>query len=184
MLEEWRDIPGFEGYYQVSNLGNVRSLDRYVVANKSGGKKLLKGKMMKLTKDRGRIESKTKYLVVNLRKEGKNKVCQVHRLVAEVFIPNPMNYPVPNHIDGNKENNMVDNLEWVTYSENNQHALNTGLRKPRGKAIIQYDLSHNKISEYKSASYAARVNCLDRGSIVHCLTKRREIYAGFIWEYK
>ena len=184
MKEIWKDICGFEGYYQISNMGRVQSLDRCVIANKHGGTKLLKGKLMKLTRAKGRVSSDSKYLVVNLRKEGKNKVCEVHRLVAEAFISNPNNLPVPNHIDGNKENNCIQNLEWTSYSENNKHALDTGLRKPRGVPIVQYDLSGNVVKEYKSASEAARVTGLGRGSICHCLNNRRESYAGYIWKYK
>lgn len=183
-MEEWRDIRGYEGYYQVSNLGRVRSLNRYVKANKSGGIRLLKGKIMKLTKIKGRDDSDNRYVVVNLRREGEGKVHQVHRLVAEAFIPNPDNSPIPNHIDGNKDNNCVDNLEWCTYSENNKHALDTGLRRPRGIPIIQYDLEENYIAEYRSATDAARITGLDRGSICHCLNNRRASYANFIWKYQ
>lgn len=180
--ELWKDIINFEGYYQVSNHGRVRSLDRYVVANKNGGLKLLKGKIMKLTKAKGR--NNDGYLVVNLRKKGKNKVLGVHRLVAEAFVDNPNNYPIPNHKDGNKENNFSDNLEWTTYSQNNQHAIDMKLRNPRGISVVQYDLDMNFIKEYKSASDAARVTKLGRGSICHCLSGRRNSYAGFIWKYK
>lgn len=183
-MEQWKDIEGFEGYYQISNLGNVRSLDRYVIANKSGGIKLLKGKIMKLTRSKGREDTKSWYLVVNLRKCGKNKVCTVHRLVAEAFLPNPQQLPVINHIDGNKENNHVSNLEWSTHSNNNQHALDTGLRMSRGISIVQCNMNGDVVCEYKSASEAARVTQLDRGSICHCLRNRRPSYAGFIWKYK
>ena len=184
MDEEWKDIKNFEGYYQVSNLGRIRSLDRYVIANKHGGKKLLKSRIMKTTKVKGRDGDNSHYLCVNLRKEGKNKVCMVHRLVAEAFIPNPDNLPVPNHIDGNKSNNIVTNLEWTTYSENNQHALDTNLRNPRGTVICQYDLNHNFIKEYKSVIEASRENGYNYSSISHCLNGRQKTYKGYIWEYK
>lgn len=183
-MEEWKDIDGFEGYYQVSNLGRIRSLDRCVVANNHGGAKLLRGKTMKLSKVTGRSNSISKYVVVNLRSHGKNKVCCVHRLVANAFLDNSNRLPTVNHKDGNKENNNVTNLEWATYSDNNTHALRTGLRNPRGTAIVQYDMEHNIVSEYKSIADAARITELDMGSICHCLSNRRDSYAGFIWEYK
>lgn len=184
MIEKWRDILGYEGYYQISNYGRVRSLDRYVIANKNGGKKLLKGRFMKLTKVKGRENDTSKYYVVNLRKCGENKVCLVHRLVAEAFLENPFNLPEVNHKDGNKEHNFVNNLEWCTYSENNQHAIDNHLRSPRGIPVVQYDLENNFVAEYKSASEAARLTGMDRGSICHCLTGRRNDYNGFIWKYK
>ena len=184
MVESWKDIKGFEGYYQISNFGNVRSLDRYVINNKNGGERFINGKLMKLTKVKGREESDTKYLVVNLRSYGSNKVSLVHRLVAEAFIPNPNNMPEINHKDGNKENNFVDNLEWCTYSENNQHAIDTKLRKPRGIPVLQYDINGILVNEYKSATDAARMTKFGRGSICHCLTGRRESYMGFVWKYK
>lgn len=102
--EVWKDIEKYKGYYQISNKGNVRSLDRYVVANKHGGMKLLKGRDMKL------IVNKAGYLVVNLRKEGKNDVCFVHRLVAECFLNQDDKNDTVNHIDGNKLNNDYTNL--------------------------------------------------------------------------
>lgn len=182
--EEWKDIKGFEGYYQISNKGRVQSLDRYVIANNHGGQKLLKGKIMKLAPVITKRKEATHYLCVNLRKDGYNEVYKVHRLVAEAFIPNPNNLPIPNHIDGNKANNDVSNLEWTTYGENNQHALDMNLRKPRGKVVIQYDLNHNFICEYKSVTEASRITGLGRGSISHCLNGRQESYMGYIWGYK
>lgn len=185
-MEEWRDIEGLEGYYQVSNTGSVRSLDREVVASIYGTKKILKGKMMKLTssveKSREQFGS---YLVVNLRKEGKNKVWLVHQLVAKAFLDNPNNYPVVNHIDGNKHNNNVENLEWCTYRDNNIHALKNGLRKPRGNAIVQLSMEDRSIiAEFISVSEASRVTGIGRSSISHCVNGRIERAGGFYWEYK
>lgn len=184
MQEEWKDINGFEGYYKVSNKGNVISIDRYVKNRVDGSERFIKGRVMKQTKTKGRSNSDTKYLIVNLRKDGYNKIFLVHRLVAESFIDNPNNLPTINHKDGNKENNCVENLEWCSYSDNNKHALDTMLRRPRGKSILQYTKDGRFLNEYKSASEASRITGLDRGSICHCLTKRRDNYAGFIWKYK
>ena len=117
----WKSIQGYEGYYEVSDSGEVRSLDRYVAdttGKHAGKKRLLKGSMMKLTE--GKTSRKEGgYLVVNLRKNHTSRVVPVHVLVARAFIPNPDNMPTVNHKDGNKLNNNVSNLEWVSYSENN-----------------------------------------------------------------
>ncbi|RKJ52866.1 hypothetical protein D7X33_31535, partial [Butyricicoccus sp. 1XD8-22] len=118
-MEVWKTIKGYEGYYEVSNLGRVRSLARIVV-DKSGRKHNVKSKILKSRK------GGPGYLTVNLNKDGKGKTFNVHRLVAEQFIPNVYNKRVVNHIDGNKTHNHVNNLEWVTHSENHQHALSTG----------------------------------------------------------
>lgn len=107
--EEWRDIKNYEGKYQVSNLGRVRSLDRFV--NSINGKRKVKGQIMSFTTRSG-------YNVLVLRKNNMRKSKQVHRLVAEAFIPNINNKPFVNHKDFNRKNNNVDNLEWVTQKEN------------------------------------------------------------------
>lgn len=184
MKEEWRDIAGYEGYYQVSNYGRIKGLTRQVKANKSGGIKTIPEKQMKLTTTKdARNPDKNGYVFVNLR-NGKGRTHPVHRLMADAFIANPDNLPEVNHIDGNKTNNMITNLEWCTYSYNNQHALDNNLRKPRGCRVIQYDLQGNYIKEYRSVTEAARYNKIERGSISHCLNGRQETYKGYIWKYK
>ena len=118
-LEEWKDIEEYEGMYQVSNYGNVKSLARQ--RRNSKGVYMQKEKLLSLT------NTSTGYKKVELVKNGKKKSYKVHRLVAMAFIDNPENKPQVNHIDGNKTNNHVDNLEWVTSSENSIHAYKTGL---------------------------------------------------------
>lgn len=114
MQELFRNIEGYEGLYQVSNLGRVRSFKVY-----KGGK------VLTLVQRKG-------YITVTLCKNGKSKIYSVHRLVAEAFIPNPDSMREVNHIDGNKLNNDVSNLEWCTHLENMRHAFKSGLieRKP------------------------------------------------------
>ena len=117
-MEEWKDIKGYEGIYQVSNLGRIKSLERIDNSNHK-----VKGKILKI------IPENRGYSVVNLCKDGKCKTYKVHRLVAIAFLENPDNKPQVNHIDGNKKNNSILNLEWVTAEENINHAWDTGLSK-------------------------------------------------------
>ena len=114
MIEEWRPVVGYEGLYEVSNTGRVRSVDRYV-KSKSESYWLRKGKMLSPAKD------KNGYLKVNLSCNGKNNIIRVHRLVAQVFIENPDNLPEINHKDEDKTNNSVDNLEWCDRKYNNNY---------------------------------------------------------------
>ena len=179
----WKSINGYDGYYEVSDTGEVRSVDRYVFETTwkhIGKKRFLKGSLMKLTHSKPR-DRDDGYDVVNLRKNGTSWVAPVHILVAKAFIPNPNNLPTVNHIDGDKHNNNVSNLEWASYSENNTHALRNGLRSPRGNAISQYTLNGEYVASYKSACEAARITGLSRGSISHCLNGRMQKYGGFIW---
>lgn len=176
----WKEIKGFEGYYEVSDSGEVRSLNRIVCESKgvhAGKEKMLKGKMMKQSLSGGRGG----YPVVNLHKNRVSSVRFVHTLVAEAFLPNPNHYPTVNHIDGNKQNNSVSNLEWASFSRNNMHALQTGLRSPRGNAIAQYTKDGVLVKTYKSACEAARENGFSRGMISHCLNGRAKTASGFVW---
>ena len=122
MQEIWKDIENYEGCYQVSNLGNVRSLTRKV--HTFNGWRITKGQLLKP------LKSNRNYYRVCLKSHQKNKYISIHRLVATTFIPNPNNYPVVNHIDGNTTNNKVDNLEWCTQSHNIKEAYRVGNAKP------------------------------------------------------
>lgn len=114
MQEIWKDIEEYEGIYQISNFGNIRSLDRIIVdKNKTY---LLHGKILKQG-------IRNTYKVINLHKNAKRKSYQVHRLVANAFIPNPNNYDIVNHIDENPINNNVNNLEWCNQKHNVNHSI-------------------------------------------------------------
>lgn len=176
----WKQITGYEGYYEVSDAGMVRSVDRYIT-DVNGVTRLLKGSEMKLSESvqKDRAEG---YPVVNLRKNNTSLVTPVHVLVAKAFIPNPNNLPTVNHIDGNKKNNRVENLEWASYAENNTHALIHGLRHPRGNMVDQYTIDGKYIATYKSACEASRETGFSRCGISHCLNGRSRQSSGFVWK--
>lgn len=139
---KWKDVPGYEGLYQVSNFGEVRSLFY------RGRKKI---QLLKPAQD------KKGYLHVNLYKDKKAHMAQIHRLVAMAFIPNPNNFPVVNHIDWNTQNNRVDNLEWCTVSYNNQHRPNNDMHE---KALIRerYIREHNIREKVAQANYIEKLS--------------------------
>lgn len=180
MAEVWKDIQGYEGIYQVSNLGRVRSLDRYVPHSRLG-KKFCKGHLMAVH------QTSSGYLAVNLCKGNRYRSFDVHRLVATAFIPktNPNAVQV-NHKDEDKHNNCVDNLEWCSVSYNNMYGTkreraNTKIEKP----VVQCDLDGNAIAEYKSASAAEReISGKFTGAISHCLTGKTKTAYGFKWRLK
>lgn len=130
MEEQWKDVTGYEGFYQISTLGRVKSIrfNRFLNPTLSG-----KGKG---------------YPSVQFSKENKPIRVRIHQLVAKAFIPNPENKEQVNHIDGNKLNNNVTNLEWNTRSENIKHAYNNGLKTPiKGKNHGRY--KHGKYLNYR-----------------------------------
>lgn len=141
---EWRPVKGYEGLYEVSNLGQVRSFY-------SGEAKILKPYV-----------DKDGYLCVHLHKNGKGYAKKVHRLVASAFIPNIGDKPQVNHIDGDKTNNTVDNLEWVTSKENMHHAWETGLCKAlKGENHPMYgkqlsEETKKKMSEARKGKYTGK----------------------------
>ena len=155
-MEIWKDIEGYEGYYQVSNMGSVQSLNR-TCTNKNNKIMTFKGKILKPQNDR------CGYLCVLLSLNGIKRNFKIHRLVAQAFIDNSNNKPCVNHKDGNKTNNMVYNLEWCTQQENIHHYYNSDAKKkPREmRPILAWDIPTGKfLGEFPSISHAAReLNC-------------------------
>lgn len=129
MEEVWKDIPDYEGLYQISNFGSVKSLNRNLT---------LKGN-----------KGTTGYIHVNLSKFNKYKTFDIHRLVASMFIPNPEKYKYVNHIDGNKLNNYYKNLEWTTAKENTKHATELGLKNDRGSNSKNAKLKQEDVLEIR-----------------------------------
>lgn len=119
---QWLPVKGYEELYEVSDTGEVRSVDR-VLSVTNQKERLFKGRVLLQT-----MNKQVQYKQVSLWKENKGTSYYVHRLVAEAFIPNPESKPEVNHIDGNRQNNHISNLEWVTSGENSLHASKTGLR--------------------------------------------------------
>ena len=182
--EVFRDVLGYEGLYQVSNYGRVKSLERknifYCGLRKKHLERPTKEKILNYNK------SNRGYLQVCLTKDGKPKTYTVHRLVAKAFLPNLKNKKQVNHIDGNKENNNIDNLEWVTSSENNKHAFITGLNKPHNmRKVNQYDLQGNFIKQWNSIIDFLKENNLNlkNSNITTCCKGKRKNAYGFIWKY-
>ena len=183
MKEIWKDIKGYEGKYQISNKGNIRSLNY----RRTG-----KTKILQPGKD------KDGYLLIGLRKDGKKKTYKIHRLVAEAFLENPNKKPQINHIDGNKQNNYISNLEWCTNKENMAHAYTNGLALGKhGKQTIYIAAEANKKpvrcittdTTYKSATEAESLTGVAHQNIAKCckhtLKSAGKLPDGtkLIWEY-
>lgn len=176
MEEIWRSKEDFSGY-EISNLGAVRSIDRYI-EDTMGRRQFRAGKLMKQ-----KVDDDGYYQIRISDDNKKPHYFRVHRLVAELFIDNPDDLPVVNHKDGNKKNNKVDNLEWATHHENNVHAVETGLHN-MGSPVEQYDLYGNYIIEFSSARGASRVTGVDNSAITKVCKGKRKTAGGFIWKYK
>lgn len=157
MEEVWKDIKGYEGLYQVSNLGNVRSLDRYVLC-KNGKTQFKRGVMMVVC-----YNKRVNVYEVHLRKDNQRKCFKVHRLVALTFIENddPINKTTVNHIDGDRSNNRVDNLEWASYSENEKHSYDklnrpVNIAKKYQRQTIAISKGDDSKTVYESVIAASR----------------------------
>lgn len=166
IVEEWRDIIGYEGLYQISNLGRVRSL------NYHGTKGKIK-EMVSFKKPNG-------YYCIGLRLPGESKkFFHIHRLVAQAFIPNPDNLPVINHKDCNPANNVVSNIEWCTQSYNTNYEPTL---KKRSKTVAQ-SLNSILVAIYPSLAEASRQTKIRIGDICRCCKGQRCTAGGFTWCY-
>ena len=176
MSEEWRDVVGYEGLYQVSSMGRVKSLERKVP--KRNGERTVKERILKPITDR------YGYLIVCLCAGGKQKMFKVHRLVYQAFHKNPENKLCVNHIDENKTNNAASNLEWSTYEENNNHGThNERMAKTQSKPVGQYTRDGELVKVWASVSEAGRRAGFDRGTISSVANGKRKTHKGFIWRY-
>lgn len=177
MQEIWKDIEGYEGLYQVSNLGRVRSLDRYI-PHKRYGLQFRKGKLLVPTK-RKKTE---KYLAVHLTKNQKQKTIAIHTLVATVFL-GPANGLEVNHKDENPTNNCVDNLEWTTHRNNmNHNGLLQRIEQPKKKKVDAYDKQGNLCFSFDSVCEAGR-NGFNTNAIFNNIKGKAKTSGGYIWKF-
>ena len=167
--EIWRDIEGYEGLYQVSDQGRVKSLER---------KGRRKERVLKPGLD------KDGYLFVNLWAGGKQKNHKVHRLVCQAFHENPGNKPQVNHINEIKTDNRASNLEWCTYAENNNHGTrNERVAKAQSRPVAQYAQDGELIKIWPSTREAERQTGFRHGYIGQSANGKRKQAYGFIWRY-
>lgn len=167
--EIWRDIPDYEGRYQVSNLGRIKSFN---YRNPKG--KIVKG-----------FIAKDGYERIALWNHCKSRKYQIHRLVALAFLPNPYNYPIINHKNEIRNDNRVENLEWCTYSYNATYGMAVERNiKNKIKPIIRINKKDGTEREYISINEAARQNGIISQNIVACLKGRRKSAGMFYWKYK
>lgn len=175
LKEIWKDIEGYEGAYQVSDQGNVKTLSRKVKCG--NGYVITKEKILSPGRD------SSGYLVVRLSKNNKGKTYKIHRLVAIAFIPNPLNLPQVNHKDENKINPKADNLEWCTNKYNcNYGTHNERMSKSLSKKVYQYTLEGKFIRDWKST-----LECNEGGfnhrHISECCLGKRKTHKKFKWSY-
>ena len=173
MNEIWKEIPNYEGYFEVSNLGNFRSKDRIIKYKQSGTRKY-PGKSLKVE------IMQDGYSRIVLMKEGIRKRYMCHRLVAETYIPNSNNKPYVNHIDGNRSNNCVDNLEWCTQSENERHSIDVlgktmkGKTNPRIVKCIENDTIFKSMGEV--VRFLGKPSCVEG---LHKAINANRMYHGY-----
>ena len=175
MIEIWRDIKDYEGLYQVSSYGRVRSLG-------NGG-----------THKKSRILKSAKntwgYLRVQLWKNGKGKWCFVHRLVAEAFLQNPLNLPQVNHKDENPSNNNESNLEFcdqkynINYGNRNKKVSNKMTNGKLSKSVLQFSKTGDFIREWPSTRECER-NGFDNSAVGRCCNGKQKYHKGYKWKYK
>lgn len=168
-MEEWKDIEGFEGLYQISNEGRVKSL---------GNNKSRKEKILKCRKTKGG------YLLAQLCNDGKRTFKLVHRLVAQTFIPNPNNLLEVNHKDECKTNNHVENLEWCDRSYNiNYGTRNQRSAEARSRRVDQIDPQTGEVIRQWASTMECGKNGYHQSTVAACARGERKTHKGFIWKF-
>lgn len=183
--EIWRDVVGYEGTYQVSNMSRVRSIDRIAPCRKKGYTTITKkGRILNLSTNRLGYKEAHLYNY----QEQKERIISVHRLVAFAFIPNPDREHLReiNHIDENKANNRVDNLEWCDRAYNTRYGssrIRATTNNPNIRRVAQYSKSGELIAKYETIADASRATGLDNSSISKACRGKLKTNGGYIWRY-
>lgn len=185
-IEIWKDVVGYEGYYEVSNIGRVRSLERVVVDGSTRGYRL-----------RALCNDGLGYKHVSLSKNRKNRTIKVHRLVAQAFIPNPENKPHIDHINTIRDDNRVENLRWVTPKENSQNKITrkrleifnevnrlTGVAKPSTRKVLEYNIDGLFVREWRCVRFIAQTYNVDNSNIYSCCNGKAKHCKGKIYRWK
>lgn len=192
---EWKSVKGYEGLYEVSESGQIRSVDRFITG-KDGKTKKFKGKELFQSTSKKDEKNHLPRAYVQLWKNNKSKLILVHRIVAEAFVPNTSGKPCINHKDGNPLNNHYSNLEWCTYSENNKHAYENELKRktrnfdqPTNKAVVGINKITGETLKFKSVHEAARqlnVSVMAVSNVVRAnatRTDNKRACCGYVFEY-
>lgn len=195
-METWKSIAGYEGLYEVSNRGQVRSVVRTSKRN-GNTTKTVQSTVLRIQ------QQSNGYLKVSLCKDGKARDFRVHRLVASAFIPNPDNLPEVNHLNEDKSDNRVENLCWSSHRDNIMHGTQLkrgvanrnqrgelngmfgrkGALSPVAKRVIQSDSNGKVVAEYSSIREAAKAIGRTPGSITNAIVGRTSNCAGYTWKY-
>lgn len=178
--EVWKDVKGWEGFYQVSSLGRFKGVERLDSRGYKQKERIMKG-----------YDNGHGYIHVYGSKNGIVKTLKLHRIIAEAFIPNPNNLPCVNHKDENRANNHVDNLEWCTYSYNNTYGdridrikESKGWKKQLSDSKTPiYVIENGNKKWYKSQAQAAEELGLDKSNLNACLKGRIKSHRGYTFEY-
>ena len=176
--EIWKPVVGYEGLYECSNMGRVKSVDRYVPHIYEGEYQFIKGRIRKTKLNNGGYE------MLSLFRDGKEKTCLVHRIIAEAFLPNPYNLPEVDHKDECKTNNFVENLEWC----DREYNLYYGTRRQRQAEkemvpVIQYTKDGMLIKKWDSMQSVMDYLGINRGNISNCCSGRCKSVGGYKWKY-
>lgn len=187
--EVWKDIPEYEGYYQVSNMGRIKSLDRYVTMKRRcdshAQTRLLKGCIIKMNLSRGG------YGICHLKRNSTSKIVKYHRVVCSVFHPNPDNLPEVNHKNEIKTDNRADNLEWCTRQYNAnwgtailRKSINSRNHPSKSKPVYQFTLNGKILKKYPSIKEAARCTSVKEANISSvCYGGKSKSAGGYLWSF-